>query len=232
MFEWKVEDMVLMNQKGGIYVGYSNKKIYDCERSTTIEDKIAFVDSKQDGKLSYILSLIDKFEKDKDTLPKTNTSFGKEKIKTVSLKAWIKRNDTKYGKPIIDDWYHYGQFYFLGVERDIQTNKRNTYDIYEDLVDEVFHRQLEECEREERKYFLEHDEYSVLKTKFRNYHDIYNTSFGVHIGISSDGSIYVYDEDYDTKREITKEELNIMLDKYKQLESFIIQLSNETNIKY
>ena len=62
MFEWKVEDMALLNQKGGVFIG--KEKIYDCESKVSREDKIAFVDSFQDGKLSYLLSLIDKFKED------------------------------------------------------------------------------------------------------------------------------------------------------------------------
>ena len=68
MFEWKVEDMALLNQKGGVFIG--KEKIYDCESNVSREDKIAFVDSLQDGKLSYLLYLIDKFNEDYDSLTK------------------------------------------------------------------------------------------------------------------------------------------------------------------
>ena len=53
MFEWKVEDMALMNQKSGLFLG--KEKIYNCESKVSREDKIAFVDSFQDGKLSYYI---------------------------------------------------------------------------------------------------------------------------------------------------------------------------------
>lgn len=68
MFEWKVEDMVLLNQKGGVFLG--KEKIYDCESKVSREDKIAFVDSLQDGKLSYILALAEKFNEERETMPK------------------------------------------------------------------------------------------------------------------------------------------------------------------
>ena len=93
MFEWKVEDMALMNQKSGLFLG--KEKIYNCESKVLREDKIAFVDSFQEGKLSYLLYLIDKFNEDYDSLTKTKSIFGNEEVKTVSLKAWIKRTDTK-----------------------------------------------------------------------------------------------------------------------------------------
>lgn len=227
MFEWKVEDMVLMNNNH-MDVGV---KIYDCEAEVSREDKIAFVDSMTDGKLSYILELLEKFQKDRDSLPKQTSYGGSKWVKTVSLKAWIKRNDTKYNKPIIDDWYHYGTFNLLGCTRNIETNDKGAYDTYKDLVDEVFHRQLIKCEEEEKRYFLEHDEYSVLKSKLREYQHKYGTSFGVHLIISSTGKIAVYDgKDYETSRDITMEELKVLLSKYEQIDALVKTLTEETHI--
>lgn len=226
MFEWKVEDMVLLNQKGGVYIG--NEKIYDCEHRVSREDKIAFVDSLNDGKLSYILSLVEKFNEDKESMPKDNWGY----VKTVSLKAWIKRNDDR---KLLDNNYTYGDIRFIGG-RNIQYisfRGRNGYgyyyDTYEDYVDEVFHRQLKECEEKERIYFLEHDEYSILKKKFRDRK--YNTTFGVQIITSSNGEIYVRD-DYDARREITIDELKELLAKYEQLDALVEKLKAETHIVY
>ncbi len=224
MFEWKVEDMLLLNQKGGLFLG--KEKIYDCEHKVSREDKIAFVDSLQDGKLSYILSLIKKFETDKDSLPKD--SWGN--VKTVSLKAWIKRNDLKYERPIIDNYYRYGKFYILGCERWVTNNLKGHYDTYEDLVDEVFHCQLKKCEEIEKNYFLEHDEYSILKQKFRDRN--YGTTFGVRIGDCSDGNLYVYDNNHKNRREITIDELKELLVKYDQIDALVEKLTAETHITY
>lgn len=227
MFEWKVEDMILLNQKGGVFLG--KEKIYDCEYKVLREDKIAFVDSFQDGKLSYLLELIEKFNQDKENLSKDQW----DNIKTVSLKAWIKKNDTKYGRPIIDNDYRYGRYYILGMERFITYDGKGSYDTYEDLVDELFHRQLKKCEDEERRYFLEHDEYSVLKSKLREYQDKYRTSFGVNLGTCSSGEVFIYEgEDFKTKREITMEELKELLSKFEQFDSLIGKLTEETHIVY
>ena len=225
MFEWKIEDMALLNDKN--VISLSKEKIYHCEPKVSREDKIAFVDSMQDGKLSYLLSLIAKFNDEKESLPKDNWG----NIKTVSLKAWIKRNDKKYGRPIIDDWYHYGKYRILGSERYITNDYKGTYDTYNDLVDEAFHRQLKECERKEKEYFLEHDEYSILKKKFRERK--YNTTFGVHIATCSDGKIYVIEDDEDHKeREITIEELKYLLARYEELDRLVEKITEETNIKF
>lgn len=236
MFNWKVEEMALLNEKGGVCIG--KEKIYACESSVSKEDKIAFVDSMQDGKLSYILALIDKFNEDKATLPKDRWGS----VKTVSLKAWIRRNDTKYDRPIIDDVYNYGKYYLLGTGRYITDSDKEayaykgTYDTYADVVDELFHRQLKECKKKEHQYFLEHDEYSILKEKFRNKN--YHTTFGVHIAQCSDGKIYVYEKSdsdgfYDSnKREITAEELKYLLARYDELDALVAKITAETDIKY
>lgn len=100
MFEWNIEAMSLLNQESNTYIG--NEKIYNDENVTSREDKIAFVDKIQDGKLSYILDLTEKFEKDKGTMP--TDSFGY--VKTVSFKAWLKRNDNRN---LIANSYGYGE---------------------------------------------------------------------------------------------------------------------------
>ena len=225
MFEWKVEDMKLLNQKGGLY--YGKEKIYSCEHELSREEKIAFVDSLQDGNLSYLLGLIEKFNDEKMALPKDNWGD----VKTVSLKAWIKRNDTKSRWGILDRDYNYGTYHLLGTNRYITSNRRGAYDTYEDLVDEMFHRQLRECEKREYKYFLEHDEYSILKRKFREKNRC--TTFGVKIADCSDGKLYVYDNDDDyNRREITIEELKDLLSKYEQLDALVEKLTAETHITY
>lgn len=222
MFEWNVEDMKLLNQESSVMIG--KEKIYNCESDVKREDKITFVDKMQDNKLSYILSLAEKFEKDKEDMPINNWGD----VKTVSLKAWIKKNDKRN---LIDNSYQYGSIRFMGG-RSIQCiNRKGGYDTYEDYIDEIFHRQLKECENLEYKYFLEHDEYSILKQKFRD--KKYNTTFGVNIGFCSDGSIFVYDINNSSKRrDITIEELKYLLEKYEELDNLVRKITDETNIKY
>ena len=224
MFKWKVEDMVLFNQKDGVFIG--EEKIYDCENKMSREDKIAFVDNLQEGKLSYLLDLIDKFNKAEDSLPKDKWG----NVKTVSLKAWLKKNDIR---KIVDTEYKYGNISFL-VGRNIEwVNRKGEYDTYSDYVDEIFHRQLKLCENEERKYFLAHDEYSILKDKVRSKSIKYRENFGVHLAFCSNGSICVCDkENSSLRRLITIEELKELLNKYEQLEETIKNITKETKIIY
>lgn len=229
MFEWKVEEMALMNNHADVYNGRYKTTVYSCESSISREDKISFVDSKTEGKLSYILSLIEKFNSEKEGLPKKNSMFGEPEVKTTSLKAWIKRNDTKYPQKLIDDWFKYGKYNLLGCERNIQFNRKGDYDYYEDLVDEVFRRQLMKCEEEERKYFYDHDEYSILKKRFREKQRQYGTTFGANIVTGSCG---VCVGDFDCKRDISIDELKELLSKYGQLDALVEKLTEETNIAY
>jgi len=224
--EWKIEELKLYNQKSGLFLG--KEKIFDYESKATREEKIAFIDNLTDGKLSYLLDLIDKFNTDKEDLPKNNWGY----VKTVSLKAWINRNDTKYERKVIDDKYTIGEYNLLGTKRNIDSNYKGTYDTYEDLVDELFHRQLKKCELAEKEWFLEHDEYSVLRKKFKGKMEKYSTTFGIHIGWSSEGNIYVYDKDSKNKRDITIDELKELLAKYEKLDRLVEKLTAETNIKY
>lgn len=235
MFAWKVEELKLRNENCKTYVG--KERIFNCESELTREEKIAFVDSMQNGKLSYILELVDKFNRDKFTLPKD--AYGN--VKTVSLKAWINRNDTKYGNTdytrIIDSWYNYGKIHFLGCKRwitwdDFENEKTySSYDTYADYVDEIFHRQLQQCLKMENEYFRAHDEYEILKEKFRNKN--YSTTFGVNIRMRSNNCIYVYEtEGEGREREIAIDELKYLLSKYDELDKLVEKITKETKIKY
>lgn len=233
MFEWKVEDMVLMKQKEEVEVKRRGKfYVYACEKDVSREDKIAFVDSYTEGRLSYILSMIDKFNAEREKMPKDERG----EVKTVSLKAWLKRNDTKYGVPIFNRDYHYGFFHLFNGQTHLcsrfinMPTAINIGEYHEDVVDEAFRKQLIECENEEYKYFLAHDEYSILKQQFKNNRSKYATTFGVMIGVYENGRIVVLSKT--DERDITIEELKILLEKYKELEDFIDNISKEIDIKF
>ena len=222
MFEWKIENLELKKEYDHRSLR-SGKYVFSCDAKTSREDKIDFLDHMQNGKMSYLLDLIEKYNQHCDEFPKDR--WGDPK--TVSLKAWLKKNDPK---KMVDIDFKYGKFHFIGLDRYIQrSNKIGGYDIYDDLVNELFNRQLHECKREEDRYFEQHDEYEILKEKFRN--SKYNTTFGVHISSWSTGRICVVGED-DKERDITIEELKELLDKYDQLDKFIEKLTAETHIVY
>lgn len=238
MFEWKVEEMVLTKNNKIIEVprkitcnGIKTEKIrvYTCEEEVSREDKIAFVDSFTDGKLSYILNLCEKFKKEKDGLPQAGNYGG---VKTVSLLAWLKRNDTGYNRAVFERNYNYGSFSLLSSVRFIQHyEKKGSWDTYDDFADECFHRQLKACERKEQEWHEEHDEYCILRNKLRDKGA--NITFGVPLVFWSTGKIEIRDEhNKELTRELTLDEIKELLEKHEQVESYIEKLSKETNIRY
>ena len=136
---------------------------------------------------------------------------------------------SKYSQKLIDDWFKYGKYNLLGCERNIQSNRKGDYDYYEDLVDEVFRRQLMKCEEDERKYFYDHDEYSILKKKFEEKRNQYRTTFGAEIWIGSGG---VQVGDSEKRRKLTIDELKELLLKYEQIDALVEKLTKETHIVY
>lgn len=226
MFTWKVEDMALMNERGRILIG--NERIYGAESNVSREEKILFVDSFNECKLSYLLDLIEKFKEDSKTMPKD--SYGN--VKTVSLKAWIGRNDTKYPRPILSTDYHHGQYYLLGCKRNILYNNKGMFDHYDDLVDELFHRQLKKCEEMEREYFAKHDELSILRKTFMEKYEKYRTTFGVQVAICSNSVLKVLGEKPREERELSIEEIKELIGKYEQIDALVAKLTAETNIEY
>ena len=221
MIKWKVEEMKLMNEASNIYIG--REKIYSFENTSTRKEKIEFVDSLYDNKLSYLLDLAKKYKEDEKSLSKDEYGH----IRTVSLKAWIKRNDVLN---LLDKDYRYGKIYRTNRYLWNINEKSNLNDdsCYDDFVDEIFHKTLKGLEYEEIRYFKEHDEYTCLKKKVMEKAEKYGTSFGLNIAWSSSDNIYI---NYDTSKErkITLEECRILLSKYEKLEQYIEDLSNEIN---
>lgn len=148
MFEWYVQVMELMNEKSNIYI--NNEKIYNAENKLSREEKIEFLDKMNDDKISYMLKLADKFQEDKDKLSKDEYGYYKD----ASLRAWLKKNDYREivdtSKPYIGSITLVGYGSFGCGRRNIQNiNLQVRDDCHKDFVDELFHRQLKECEKQE-----------------------------------------------------------------------------------
>lgn len=217
MFEWKVEELKLWRENKACG---DNHRLFSCEHTTSREDKIAFIDTMTDDRLSYFLELKDKFDKDKPNLPKD--TWGS--VKTVSLKAWLKKNDTRH---IVYTTYNYGEVHICGTTTNIQSSSPFPYSMHNDLVDKLFHRQLLECAKLEYEYFKTHDDYEKLKVLLTEMVEKHNTTFGVQLLISSD-EISV--GDYENSRPITNEEIKELLNCFEQLENCISKLSQKIYI--
>lgn len=233
MFEWKIEEMALMKQKEVVDVGgIVNFEIYACEKEVSREDKIAFVDNFTRGKLSYILDMINKFKIEQD-----ETSDRYNDIN--SLIEWLERNDTKYRKNTFSRDRNTGLFTLYSGQSSLCSRfiqnpyTRGINQYYNDIVDEAFRKQLIECEKQEQKFLLEHDEYCILKRQFRKNSRKYSTTFGVNIILCENERIIIKDTTgNDLQREITINELKILLEKYKELDALVARITKEINIRY
>lgn len=223
-FEWKVEDMALMNEKGNIYI--CNEKIYKAENELTREEKINFLDSMNDGLTSYILNLADKLKEDKENGVIKKDIYGE--MKAISYIAWINRNDTR--NCIGNSTYNRGEIRFSPcrninrLDTNISMFRSSTYS---DYVDEAFHLQLKELETQEKQYFRKHDEYEILKAKVSEYLDKYGT-FGLNIWKTSRGLYFYKNDDANSLgRQITLDELKLLYSKYEEMDKLYAKITKE-----
>lgn len=221
MFEWKVEDLALMNQKFSIVIG--DEKIYTCENTLPVEEKLVFLDKMYKGAMSQILLLITEFKKKKGSLEKDK--FGA--VTPNAMRKWVSEQDTSV---IINT--NNGNFFIGNFKGNIDTVfLRDYHKIYNNIVDEVFHRTLVYLEREEIAYFKSTDKYCISTSSLREMMGKYHTTFGIDL-IDYCGDIYIRGKDARSKRPLTIEEINILIDKYNQLQKYIDSITSEINITY
>ena len=223
MFEWKVEDMALMNEKSNIYI--NDEKIYNDENKLSRKEKIEFLDKMNDDKISYMLKLADKFQEDKDKLSKDEYGFYKD----ASLRAWLKKNDYRgivdTSKTLIGSITLVGYDSFGYGRRNIQNiNLQARDDCRKDYVDELFHRQLKICEKQEVQYFNEHDEYKILSRKVSEYMYKYDTSFDKAIWRRGDRLFFKDSQSY-CGRDLTMDELKVLEAAFEKLKDTMDEIT-------
>lgn len=171
-----------------------------------------------------VLSLIDLFRSEQDTIKKDKDGY----FKTISLIGWIKRNNAQQ---YFDTQYRYGSL------RKYHDGSHNFYldqmvkdDERADFINRVFLLKLIELREKELEYWFDHDEYTLLKRRWENEHI---TNFGVSIAFCSNGQILIRDtEDESREREITIDELKQLLEMNDKLKAYIQQLTDECNIRF
>ena len=222
-YEWNVEVMELMNEKSNIYI--NGEKIYNDENKVSRKEKIEFLDKMNDDKISYMLKLADKFQEDKDKLSKDE--YGN--YKDTSLKAWLKKNDYRgivdTSKTLIGSITLVGYDSFGYGRRNIQNiNLQARDDCRKDYVDELFHRQLKICEKQEVQYFNEHDEYKILSRKVSEYMYKYDTSFDKAIWQRGDRLFFKDSQNY-CERDLTMDELKVLEAAFEKLKDTMDEIT-------
>ena len=230
MFTWNVEEMKLTHSPK-LPKLMDGMGAWRLEREVSREDKIRFIDERTDGEITKILELSEKYAKEKEQLPHDE----KGHVKTVSLKAWLKRNDTDR---LFDADYHIGRT----NKHDRHIEDLNTtwnYNEPKDFVDFAFHKELEKCQIEENKYFNTHDEYTVLTDKLAEklrennlIHDAVIMGKSIHCSYGSSGNeVTVYGKGQE-KRKANIEELETLLDYIEDIEKYIKERTQKLEISY
>ena len=214
-YVWNVENYKLMNERDN--AGKFWKGIFNDTYTTNRDDMVKFVDKYCEGKLTRILMASEKFNTEKEKLPKD--SYGD--VKTVSLIAWIKRNNFN---DIIDTTYHYGEFYLFGMKRKFwEINEKRFYDHFDNIIDEAFNRTLTFLLTEERDYFANNDPYAI---KFKEVKNNPFTGYVVDYGYSSDGKMWVTNKD-GSKKYLGVEEFDKILEAANKIKTYADKIKKE-----
>jgi len=168
MFEWKVEDMKIIN--GDVKYNLSST-----------EEMIEAVDTMYENKMTELIKVIEKFRED------LNNGFiktdGRKYPKTSSLKAWLNKNDKNlfftvdYQPGSCRFKYCNGKFNICAISLTVDLIVRMCYE-----------KLLEELKAKETKYFKDHDEYTICKRELKDNIDTYgtigfNATFSSSIGL-------------------------------------------------
>jgi hypothetical protein len=188
----------------------------------TLEEKIAFIDEIKNGIATYLLNILKKWETEKDALPKDQ--FGNPK--TVSKKAWIKKNDKC---KIIDTEYKVGSYYlFSNYFRDMSITCPTTEYGYsleytgEHIVHQWFHDLCCELYAEEKKYFKEHDPFQQKLKKVIDYGKQYSMCFDCK---------ELNDIIWNGLEDVPEESLDRYISAYQELEQTIHHISCKLKFK-
>lgn len=220
---YKVEDLKFFNmKKKDIWVSSpymrNGLKIFELEDQLSEDEKLAFIDEMKEGIGTYLLNILKRWESEKDSLPKDQ--YGHPK--TVSKKAWIKRNDPH---KIIDITYTLGKYHLFGRKfLEMSTICPSTDYGYsmeytgKFVVHQWFHDLCQELYYQEKKHFEAHDTKEIKLKEVRE--------LGHSYGVIFDNQT-LNDIVWNSKKDVTEEELDAFIAAYKELEEKIQEISKK-----
>lgn len=209
MFKYKgKEAMEILNMGMNTKLVEGRKvKYYEIEDMLSVEEKIAFIDRERDGVASYMLALIKKWNEEKDTIPKDK--YGEPR--TVSKKAWFRKNDSR---KIVDIEYTVGNYWLFKTEFKSLSNicpytKNNFRLMYtgQHIVHQWFHDLIGELVAEERRYYKLTDTKQIKLTEL--------VQLGNRFGVFNCEELN--DIVYNHKEDVAEEKLDEYIDLYKEL---------------
>lgn len=218
--EYRLEDMRFLNMpttdvyvKNAIYRD-GKYKVFEIENQLTLKEKIEFIDKMKDGLATYFINIIEKWEKEKDTLSKDKY----DNIRTVSKKAWLRKNDEK---DLIDKTYDIGKYYFLKnkymkLTLDCPKTEYGYSLLYdgEHIANQWFHDLCVELKDNERRYFESIDSKSIKLKKLKEYVDTY--------GIFD--SMVLNDIKWNGKKDIEEKDIDMYIKYFEKIEKVYNEL--------
>lgn len=224
MFEWKLEDLRLMNE----YDARDAIHFRDIVLHTSREDKIAFGDSQFEGLTSYFLQMAEKFNKDEKWIAKNTRG----EYNTTSLQSWLRKNDTT--GMYTTKWPNCGySVHEIIPDRFVGNPYQARYDKeYRDPVDHIFYTALLKLYDKEVAYFKTIDPFQQKCKQVRELPIDIIKMYNLPIWILPDGEFQVIHEDGAKcgTRDIKEWELDQILEAYKNLQRFM--RDNKIEISY
>ena len=226
LMNWTPDKQVLTKETPNAFINhvwkYNRDHKYSITRELTDGEKIDII-KQHDKRFMPVLDLADKFQKEKDTIKKTSDGS----FNLVSYRAWLKRNDPK---EIIASTHHLGKVfnYTTGLFGGYYIATLGEPQNRQEFINKVFNDLLSKLRGAEFEYFLDHDEYTVLKSQLQKC----KHSFGVPLVYCSDLRILITDKNSGNERDITLEELKTLIAMNKQVDDFVAELAAKCDIKY
>jgi hypothetical protein len=214
---YRVENLFFKNMSRAITIG--NYKYFSIESDLAEEEKVEILDKYSDGLATYMISLINKWNNEKDSLPKDQWNDPK----SVSKNAWIKKNDTK---KIIYISYNQAISYnmFGGKHKTLDTicgtmeYSHNMAYTGNSIINQWFYDFCETQLKKEQQWFKENDPKQIKLKQLKDIGDLYRTCFD---------NMKLNDVIWNNKDNITEEEIDLFMNAYKAIEKCI---SEQTTI--
>jgi hypothetical protein len=196
------------------FISYGNFKPFPIESELTNEEKIEIMDKYSNGLVSYMISIINKWNEEKDSLPKDQW----DSPKTVSEKAWIKRNDTR---KIVDDDYKIGSYHMFGIKFTrldlICPNTEYGHNMGytgQNIINQWFYDFCYKQLQEEEKWFKDNDPLQIKIKKVKELGERYRIVFNCKL---------LNDIVWNKVPKITDKELDAFINAYEELEKCITE---------
>jgi hypothetical protein len=212
---YNIDDQVFNSLK--TYSHFRNDRRFFLSDELESADKIAMIDEFKDGIASYVLNILEKYAMEKGSLPQN--SYGSPK--TVSLKAWLKKNDPRehFCFSTYDgvSYYMFGRE-FTNLELICGNSKHGNQMPYtlRGVENQWFHDFLVEMGKEEDTWFANNDPHMLKLEKVRKL----GREFGVF------GNKLLNDVVHN-RADTTDENLGLFIMKYELMQAFCEKIGKE-----